>query len=215
MLDYAEYTIDGNGYQGNGNGNGNGHHHNGYDKLDGEWLDYYKVAKNFTHKVKPEDREDFLHDLLLEYNKIAISYKAKGKGLTTGGLIRIAQYRVANYWRQQYKHLYGRTCSQCSKIQRARCKTGDLYRQCPKAIKLESLDTIIEDGNGDYTTLSELLADDNAIDLNSRLEAKLILHSYPIRFVKLAYKKYAGFKLDKTEQNYFYRQQKKAQKCLV
>ena len=34
MLDYAEYTIDGDGYQGNGNG------HNGYDKLDGDWLTY-------------------------------------------------------------------------------------------------------------------------------------------------------------------------------
>ena len=146
MLDYAEYTIDGNGYQ------GNSHHRNGYDKLDGDWLAYYKVAKNFTGKVKPEDREDFLHDLFLEYAKVASSYKAKGKDLTTGGLIRIAQYRVANYWRQYFKRIYGRTCSQCSKAQQEKCKGGNLYSQCPKAIKLESLDTIIEDGNGDYTT---------------------------------------------------------------
>ena len=209
MLDYAEYTIGGNGYQ------GNGHHRNGYDKLEGEWLAYYKVAKNFTGKVKPEDREDFLHDLFLEYNKVAISYKAKGKDLTTGGLIRITQYRVANYWRQQYKHLYGHVCSQCSKVQRAKCKAGNLYSQCPKSIKLESLDTIIEDGNGDCTTLSELLADDNAIDLASRLDAKLILESYPIRFVKLAYKKHAGYPLNSTEKSYFYKEQKKAQKSLV
>ncbi len=207
MLDYAEYTTGNNGYQGN-----KGHHHNGYDKLDGEWLEYYKVAKNFTGKVKPEDREDFLHDLFLEYNKVAVSYKAKDKELTTGGLIRITQYRVANYWRQQYKHLYGHTCSQCSKAQRVKCKTGDLYIKCPKAIKLDSL---IEDGNGDCTTLSELLADDNAVDLNSRLDAELILQSYPILFVKLAYKKYAGYKLDKTEKNHYYRQQEKAQKSLV
>jgi len=59
MLDDVDYTIGDNGYQGNGNGyHGNGH--NGYDKLDGDWLAYYKVAKGFTNRVKPEDREDFL-----------------------------------------------------------------------------------------------------------------------------------------------------------
>jgi len=209
MLDYAEYTIDGNGYQ------GNGHHRNGYDKLEGEWLAYYKVAKNFTGKVKPEDREDFLHDLFLEYAKVATSYKAKGKDLTTGGLIRIAQYGVADYWRQHFKRIYGRVCSQCSKTQRAKCKAGDLYSQCPKSIKLESLDTIIEDGNGDSSPLCELLADDTAIDLTSRLDAKFTLEGYPIRFVKLAYKKYAGYKLDTTERQYYCRELKKAQRSLV
>ena len=209
MLDYAEYSIDGNGYQ------GNGHHRNGYDKLEGEWLAYYKVAKNFTGKVKPEDREDFLHDLFLECAKVASSYKAKGKDLTTGGLVRIAQYRVANYWRQEFKRIYGRVCSQCSKAQRAKCKAGNLYSQCPKSIKLESLDTIIEDGSGDHTTLSKLVADDNAIDLTSRLDAKLILESYPIRFVELAYKKYAGYQLTDTERKYYHKQQKKAQKSLI
>jgi hypothetical protein len=209
MLDYAEYTIDGDGYQ------GNGHHRNGYDKLEGEWLAYYKVAKNFTGKVKTEDREDFLHDLFLEYAKVASSYKAKGKDLTTGGLVRIAQYRVANYWRKEFKRISGRVCSQCSKAQRVKCKAGDLYSQCPKSIKLESLDTIIEDGNGNSSPLCELLADDNAIDLTSRLDAKLTLESYPIRFVKLAYKKYAGYPFTNGERTYYYRELKKAQKSLV
>ena len=61
MLDYQEYTIDGDGYQ----GNGNGYHSNGYDQLDGDYALFYKVAKRFTHKVKREDSEDFLHDLFL------------------------------------------------------------------------------------------------------------------------------------------------------
>ena len=33
MLDYQEYTIDSNGYQ----GNGNGYHGNGYDQLQGDY----------------------------------------------------------------------------------------------------------------------------------------------------------------------------------
>jgi hypothetical protein len=208
MLDYAEYIIDGDGYQ------DNGHHRNGYDKLDGDWLAYYKVAKNFTGKVKPEDREDFLHDLFVEYAKIASSYQAKGKELTTGGLVRIAQYRVADYWRKWFKRINGRDCSRCSKAQKAKCKAGNLYLQCPKSVKLESLDTIIEDGNGDSSPLCELLADDSA-DFIPRLDAKLILQGYPQRFVQLAYKKYAGYSLDKVEQNYYYREQKKVQKTLV
>jgi len=208
MLDCAEYTIDGDGYQ------DNGHHRNGYDRLQGDWLAYYKVARNFTGKVKPEDREDFLHDLFVEYAKIASSYQAKGKELTTGGLVRIAQYRVADYWRKWFKRINGRDCSRCSKAQKAKCKAGNLYLQCPKSVKLESLDTIIEDGNGDSSPLCELLADDSA-DFIPRLEAKLILQGYPQRFVKLAYKKYAGYPLDKVEQNYYYREQKKAQKTLV
>ena len=44
MLDYHEYTIDGDGYQ----GNGNGYHGNGYDRLDGDYAPFYKVANGFT-----------------------------------------------------------------------------------------------------------------------------------------------------------------------
>jgi len=139
MLDYAEYTIDDDGYQ------GNGHHHNGYNHLEGDWLTYYKVGKGFTGKVKPKDREDFLHDLFIAFASVKASYQANGKELTTGGLVRIAQYRVADYWRKFFRRIYGRDCSRCSKAQRKKCKDGDLYSQCPKAIKLESLDTLIED----------------------------------------------------------------------
>ncbi len=209
MLDYAEYSIDGNGYQ------GNGHRRNGYDHLDGDWLTYYKVGKGFVRRVKPEDREDFLHDLFFAFARVKASYDAKGKELTTGGLVRIAQYAVADYWRRWFRRVYNRDCSRCSKAQRAKCKAGNLYSQCPKSIKLESLDTLIEDGNGDSTPLHELIADDKAIDLTSRLDAKLTLESYPQRFVKLAYKRYAGYTLTESERSYYRREQKKAQKTLV
>ena len=44
MLDYQEYTIDGDAYQ----GNGDGYHNNGYDKLDGDYALFYKVAALLT-----------------------------------------------------------------------------------------------------------------------------------------------------------------------
>ena len=209
MLDYAEYTIGGDDYQ------GNGHHRNGYDQLQGDWLAYYKVAKNFTHKVKPEDREDFLHDLFLTFAGVKAKYDAIGKELTTGGLVRIAQYEVADYWRKWYHRNQNSDCGRCSKRQRQKCEANNSYgSKCPKAVKQESLDTIVEDGNGGSTPLHELIADDNA-DFIPRLEARLILEAYPQRFVQLAYKKYAGYPFTGSERNYYWRERKKAQKSLV
>jgi hypothetical protein len=94
-------------------------------------------------------------------------------------------------------------------------KRANLYSQCPKAIQLESLSKLIEDDSGNRVELCQLLADDKAVDLTARLDAKLTLESYPKRFVDLAYKKYAGYPLDKNEQNYYYREQRKAKKALI
>lgn len=216
MLDYQEYTIDGNGYQGNGyQGNGNGYHHNGYDQLDGDYAPFYKVAKRFTYKVRREDSEDFLHDLFLKFARVKAVYDAKGRELTEGGLMRVAQYELAGYWRKYYHRINGIDCGSCSNKQREKCKDWFMYPDCPKAVKMERLDQLVEDGNGDATPLHELIADDNAVDVVARLQARLTLGSYPHRFVKLAFKRYAGYTLDSTERNYYRRELKRAQKTLV
>ncbi len=211
MLDYQEYTIDGDGYQ----GDGDGYHNNGYDQLDGDYALFYKVAQGFTHKVKREDTEDFLHDLMLEMARVKASYTAKGKELTEGGLVRIAQFGVANYWRKWFYHKNGIDCGRCSKAQRDKCRERDLSGECPRAIKSESLDRVIEDGNGDSTSLYELIADDKAIDLVAMLDARFTLKGYPTQAVKLLYKRYAGYPLDKVEQNYLSHFRKRTQKRLI
>jgi hypothetical protein len=202
-----EYIID--------KDNGNGYHQNGYDQLKGDYAIFYTIADKFTHKVKREDREDFLHDLFLAFAKVKASYDAKGKELTTGGLVRVAQYKLADYWHDWFFRTNGVDCSRCSKAQRDKCQTLDANAECPRAIKLESLDRVIEDGNGDSTSLHELIADDNAVDLAARLDARLILESYPRRYVQLKYKQYAGYPLTDNERAYLYRHNKKAQKTLV
>jgi hypothetical protein len=204
MLDYQEYTIDGNGYQGNG-----------YDQLQGDYALFYKVAKRFTYKVRREDSEDFLHDLFLKFAKVKAIYIAKGKELTEGGLMRVAKYELAGYWRKYYHKINGIDCGRCSNKQREKCKDWFLYPDCPRAVKMERLDQLVEDGNGDATPLHELIADDNAVDVVARLQARLTLDSYPHRFVKLAYKRYAGYALNSTERNYYRRELKKAQKSWV
>jgi len=211
MSDYEDYNIDDDGYQ----GNGNGYRSNGYDQLDGDYALFYKVAKRFTYKVVREDSEDFLHDLILAMARVKATYIAKGKELTEGGLMRVAKYELADYWRKRFKRINGIDCSRCSKAQREKCKDWYLYPDCPKAVKIECLEKLVEDGNGDSTPLHELIADDNAVDLVARLDARLTLANYPHRFVKLAYKKYAGYQLSDSERQYLWRELKKAQKSLV
>jgi len=178
--------------------------------LQGDWAMFYKAAKGFTKRVKPEDRQDFLHDLLITMARVKAKYDAIGKELTEAGLVRVACYDVADYWRKRFRRINGTDCGRCSREQRLKCKEKDLYRQCPKAIKLESLDRLIDDGNGNQIELCQMIADDNAVDITARLEARFILQGYPHRFIRIAYKKYAGYPLTTSERNYLYQQRRKA-----
>jgi hypothetical protein len=205
MLDTHEYTIDGDGYQGNGNG---------YDQLDGDWALFYKVAKGFVRRVKPEDREDLLHDLVLSMARVKAKYELTGKPLTEGGLVRIASYEVSTYWRNSFKLTNGINCGQCSQAQRHKCREDNLYRECPKAIKMESLDRLIEDGDGNKVELYQMIADDKAVDLVAMLDARRILKCYPRRAVQIAYKRYAGYPLDRSEQSYLNSFRRRRQKTL-
>ncbi len=109
----------------------------------------------------------------------------------------------------------GIDCSQCTKAQRDKCKDWFLYPDCPKAIKMERLDKVVEDGNGGETALHELIADDNAVDLVAMLDARFMLKGYPHKAVKLLYKRYAGYPLEKQESNYLNRFSRRMQKTLL
>ena len=112
MLDYVDYNIEVDHHQGNGNG---------YDHLDGDWALFYKVAKGFLRRVKPDDRQDFLHDLFLTMAKVKAKYQLIGKPLTERGLVRVAHFAVAQYWRDYYQQTRGVDCGRCSDNQRAEC----------------------------------------------------------------------------------------------
>jgi len=192
MLDYGEYITD--DYYGQDG--------NGYDQLQGDWALYYKVARYFIHKVRRADKYDFLHDLMLEMAKVKASYEAKGKPLTEAGLMRVASYELTDYWVKQRRLTTWLDCGNCSKEQRRKCREEGLYEQCPKFHQLVSLDMDIGDGDGHKAKLIDFLADDNAIDIVARLDARRILQGLPHKLVQIAYKRYSGFPLDKKERNY-------------
>jgi len=192
--------------QGNGNGNG-------YDQLEGEYLTYYKVASRFSHKAKAEDKQDLLHDIILA---LAVAERNNGHNpFTEAVMYRIASRRVADYWREHYKLTNGLTCCSCSKAQRRKCKEDDLYSECPKAIKLESLDKPILDGEGNLTTLGELIADDKALDLDGWVSSSTWELGYPKRLVAVAYRLKEGIPLTKTDRQYLWRFRKAEQKTLL
>jgi hypothetical protein len=186
---------------------------NGYDQLDGDWLTYYKVASRFNHKAKAEDTEDLLHDIILT---LAVAKRNNGhKPFTEAMMYRIASYTQTDYWRTYYKLTMALDCRHCSKAQRQKCRSDWLYSECPKAIKLESLDKPIIDTEGNLTELGQLIADDKAIDLDAWLDAKTFLASAPKRLLGIGYERLKGIPLDNADKLYLGKWRKREQKRLL
>jgi hypothetical protein len=187
-------------------------HSNGYDHLDGEWLTYYRIASQFAHKALSEDREDLLHDIIVT---LADVERNNGhKPFTEAVMYRIASRCVADYWRRQYKLTNGLDCGSCSQKQRQKCRSEDLYRECPKAIKLESLNKPVIDSEGNTTELGELIADDRAIDLAEWTSPSFFLLGYPQRLIAIALKLHEGYALETRDRMYLSRYRQRAQKNL-
>ncbi len=188
---------------------GNG---NGYDQLEGEYLTYYKVASRFNLKAKAEDTQDLLHDIILT---LAVAERNNGhKPFTEAVMYRIASRAQADYWRTYYKLTMGLDCRHCSQAQRHKCKEDWLYGDCPKAIKLESLNKPVIDSEGNTTELGELIADDKAIDLDAWVSSSTWEIGYPKRLVAIAYRLKAGIPLTNREHQYLWYWRKREQKRL-
>ena len=151
-----------------------------------DWDKYIKIADRFQYKARREDRDDLRQTIILELAKVELKYNGSGRTLSEGGMIRVASYRVMEYWRQVYRH---------------------------KGVV--SLNSVVEDEDGDAIELIETLADDKALDIAEWVNTRLWLHRCQPRLVKIAYKKVAGYPLTSAERTYFNRQRKKAQKELV
>ena len=185
-------------------------HSNSYDQLKGEWLTYYKVASQFNHKAIAEDREDLLHTIIA--NLADVKWNNGHKPFTEPMMYRIASRVVADYWFRHYEITNGLDCRHCSQKQRAKCKEDYLYPECPKAIKLESLNKPIIDSEGNVTELGELIADDKALDLDAWLDNRTFLLGCPNRLIAIAQKRLEGDTLTQVELNYLCRWRKREQK---
>ena len=174
-----------------------------YEKLQGEWLEWYQVAKLYEVKVPYQDRSDIRHTIIL---RLAQARAKTEEPIPLYRAYRIASYMVADYYRQKQKLNTGLDCRHCSKAQRAKCKEDDLYSQCPKLIRLEYLEREYTDSEGNTMTIQDTLADDEALDLELWLDAKAFRQGCPIRLIELAYQMRAGIPLTKADSRYYERQ---------
>jgi len=152
-----------------------------------DWDKYTKVANSFQYKAMPQDRQDFRHNIIVAIADAQISLDNNGGGQ----LSDVAMLRIASYQRQKY------------------------WRQVKRNNRVISLNTVVEDGEGDSAELMDTIADDKALDLPQWMDARLWLYQCPCRLIKIAYKKVAGYTLTNAERTYLDRQRKKAQKSLV
>jgi hypothetical protein len=126
-------------------------------------------------------------------------------------MYRIASRAVADYWFRHYEITNGLDCRHCNKAQRAKCKEDDLYSECSKAIKLESLNKPIIDSEGNITELGELIADDKALDLDGWVSGSTWEIGYKPRLVAIAYKLHRDEPLGNGDRSYLKRFRKQAQ----
>jgi len=179
--------------------------------LEGDWLTYYQVASKYVHKARYQDRGDLLHTIML--NLVVAGSNNGDKPDNLSWMYRIASFTVAQYWRDYYYRTNGIDCGHCSNPQRKKCKQQG-YTECPRAIKIVSLNKPIVDEDGHISELAELIADDKAIDIEAWLNEATWRLGYPQRLVDIVQKIANGDNLTNADMIYLCRFRQKEQKRL-
>jgi DNA-directed RNA polymerase specialized sigma24 family protein len=181
-----------------------------------DWEKYIEIARRFEHKANYQDREDLRHSIILALAQQVERYRHNGdKPLTEFGMLRIASHTVADYYRDLRLPTGYRPCGRCPKTQRSKCAKYELYDQCRKGVEVVSLNSHIEDGEGNSIELIDTIADDNAIDLDAWLDAKVWLLGCPRRLIEIAHKIVNGEALNHGEICYLSRFREKSQLKLL
>ena len=184
--------------------------------MEHNWDTYTEIARRFEHKAQFQDREDLRHSIILALAQQVERNRRNGnKPLTEFGMLRIASHTVADYYRELRLPLGNLPCGRCSKAQRAKCQRDGLYSQCRKGIEVVSLNSQIEDGEGNSIELIDTLADDSAIDLDAWLDARVWLLGCPRRLIQIAHKKVNREALSGYDRLYLHRWAKRSQKRLL
>jgi hypothetical protein len=177
------------------------------------WTTLYDVASKYASKGKAQDNEDLLHTIL---ETLAVAERNNGhKPFTLGTMHRIARRCVADYWFDYYGINNGLDCRHCSKSQRAKCKEGYLYAECPRAITLERLSKPIIDSEGNMTELGELIADPDSLGPEFWDRESLWQLGYKPRLVAIANKLKLGEALSKGDRKYLWKYRRQGQKRLA
>jgi len=156
-----------------------------YNQLAGKWREWLEVARRFEHKVEAQDRLDLRHTIIVAFADQQARNEKLGKpDLSFYGMLRIASHCVADYWRQQRRQL-----------------------------TILSLNTELEDIDGNTIELIDTLADDS-VDIEGWLERSTWELGYPKRLAEIGNKLDNGKALSGYERLYLCRYRHKHQKRL-
>ncbi len=151
-----------------------------------DWSKYTTIADRFQYKAKRQDRADLNHTIILSLADTQIRLDTNGGGqLSELAMLRIASYECKKYWRSEYRN--GR---------------------------IISLNTIIDDGEGNQIELIDTLVDDKAIDLEAWLDRTTWELGFPDRLAQIVCKIAYGDKLTATDSRYLWRFRQREQKKL-
>ncbi len=133
-----------------------------YDRLEEPWREWAKIARNFARQLDDHwDREDLIHNIIVRLAEVAKEYRQQGKPLTKGGCIRVAQYTRLRFYHQKKRW---------------------------KRVSSISLNSVVQDEDGNETELINTLVAQKGIDLDTWLDAQSYYQSSPQK-VKRAIRK--------------------------
>ena len=139
-----------------------------YDRLEGKWQEWARIAKRFLGQVDAQDRGDLLHDIIVRLAEVAREYQEKKKPLTRWGMIRVAQYTRLRYYHQ--KKRWARVAG-------------------------ISLNGTVQDEDGYETEMIDTVPDEREIDLDSWLDAKAHYRRSSERMKETVQKRISGAEL--------------------
>jgi len=117
-----------------------------YDRLDEPWRDWARIAKSFSLQLDNHmDREDLMHDIIVRLAEVAEEYRQKGKPLTKGGCIRVAQYTRLRFYHQKKRW---------------------------KRVFSVSLNSVVQDEDGYKTEMIQTIPDEKGIAPDTWFDAK-------------------------------------------
>jgi len=133
-----------------------------YDRLEEPWRQWAQIARNFSYHLDDHwDREDLMHNIIVRLTEVAEEYHRQGKPLTKGGCIRVAQYTRLRFYHQKKRW---------------------------KRVSSISLNSMVQDEDGNETEMIQTIAAKKGIDLDTWLDAQSHYQSSPQK-VKRAIRK--------------------------
>jgi len=188
-----------------------------YVSLEGEWGEWLKVAKRYEVKLPAQDRLDYRHDCLLELHR---ARQRDSKELPKLRAYRIASLMVALYWREVNKPTT-RFCIYSGVPKELNCKVCELKpskgQVCPWIARrpIQSLDTEIEDTEGNTVKLIDTVASEDVHDMpDAWYELSTWLLGCPTRLIEIAEKRRDGEPLSAKDRKYLQRYREQEQKSL-